>query len=268
MQNLNMDLFVLDTPLQLLNALEARYYFGNRPSVLVLLHWPTWPKTVFERLLNEMEWRGITWISMGIERPAQHYLLMSPSMSDRFNEYRWIYRQYVRRRCLDATLGQFGQVDRLVVGNLFNQYMQHVAMSVQYSELMAVDDGTDTLRVAALRQKAMDMPEESLPTGFIQSIKHLINKRYVEWTARQPQSAIFFTAYDIEVGKKDRLIRNSYRWLQRHMTSCNRNDKVFFLGQPLIEDGYLKESTYLEYLNRIVSYFGTKPVVYVPHKRE
>lgn len=263
-----MDLFVIDTPLQLLNALEARYYFGDHPSTLVLLHWPVWPKMVFERLLSEMEWEGITWVSMGIERPVQRYPLISLSVSDRFNEYRWVYRQYRRRRRLDATLVRIGQVDRLVIGNLFNQYMQHVAIRVQYNELIAVDDGTDTLRVAALRQKAIDMSEELPPTDFIRSVKNLINKRYVEWAARQPRSVSFFTAYDVEVGKKDQLIRNSYRWLQKYMTNCKKSDQVFFLGQPLIEDGYLEESTYLEYLNKIVSYFNPKRVVYVPHKRE
>lgn len=263
-----MDLFVLDTPLQLLNALEARYHFGNRPSVLVLLHWPAWPKTVFERLLNEMEWQEITWISMDIERPAQRYLLIGPIVSDRLNEYRWVYRQYIRRRCLDTALARFGQVDRLVVGNLFNQYMQHVAIRVHYSELVAVDDGTDTLRVATLRQKVVDIPKESPPIGLIQSIKQLVNRRYVDWDARQPQTVTFFTAYDLAVSTKDRLIKNDYRWLRKHVNGFNSNGQVYFLGQPLVEDGYLEESTYLEYLNKIVGYFDKKPVLYIPHKRE
>ncbi|WP_455389785.1 hypothetical protein, partial [Petrachloros mirabilis] len=80
---MNMDLFVLDTPLQLLNAIEARHYFGDRPSALVMPHWPHWPKITFNSLLNVMEWQEIVWIPMGARRTFRRYPMIGQGVADR-----------------------------------------------------------------------------------------------------------------------------------------------------------------------------------------
>lgn len=263
-----MDLFVLDTPLQLLNALEARHYFGGQPSALVLLHWPAWPVSAFECLLNEMTWQSTTWVPMNAQRSTQKYWLIGSQTSDRLNEYRWIYQQYRRRNRIDRVLARFGRISRLVVGNLYNDYMSHVSSHVPHDELIAIDDGTDTLRVAMRRHNAATSLEQTTPLGPIQALKHFIQNRWVFWDGRQPNAITFFTAYDIAVGSKDRLIVNDYRWLRERVVSRAGNDYVYFLGQPLIEDGYLEEITYLEYLRKVVRYYGDNQVVYIPHKRE
>jgi len=61
-----MDLFVIDTPLQLLNAIEARQYFGINSCHLFMPKWKFWPSTAFEKLLKEMEWKSINWFEMDI----------------------------------------------------------------------------------------------------------------------------------------------------------------------------------------------------------
>lgn len=266
MQNLNKDLFVLGTPLQLLNAIEARHHFGDRPSSLALLHWG-WPASAFDSLLGEMEWQEIVWVPMAAQRPAWRYPMLGPDASSHLNEYVWTYQQYRRRRRLEAALARFGRVDRLVVGNLLGDHMRHAIGCIPHAELMAVDDGTDTLRVAALRRNPSKVPEEPPPAGLIKSVKQSIRQR-CEWDCVQPEAVTFFTACDIEIGPSDRLIRNDYRWLRGRAAGGGRTNQVYFLGQPLIEDGYVKESTYLHYLQRAIRYFGGKPVVYIPHKRE
>lgn len=262
------DLFILDTPLQLLNSIEARHHFRNRPSDLVLLLWPGWSPRTFHTLLNQLDWNSVTWISMDATRPNHRYRILGYKLSDQINEYRWTYRQFARRTRLDTILKQSGHVDRLVVGNLLQEYFQYVAMRVPHSELIAVDDGTDTLRVAEQRFNNECAVVEEHPHNYFKRAKRYIRKRWVEWDTAQPKSVCFFTAYDIEPPPQDHIVRNNYRWLRERAAGSVLDNSVYFLGQPLIEDGYLREASYFDYLDRACRYFGGMPLVYIPHKRE
>lgn len=264
-----MDLFVIDTPLQLLNAIEARHHFGIGPSPLLILKWNFWPKTAFERLLNELEWKGITWFEMDAIKPAFRHSLLDAKTVDRINEYVWTWQQYLRRRNLEKTIRQFGPVDRLIAGSLINLgYMCHVVNYVPSNEIIAVDDGTFTLDVAKFRSEKIEDNNQAPSSGYIKSIKKLIRERYVEWYTQQPRSIRFFTAYDVSFGPEDNVATNKYDWLKSRITKGNENGQIYFLGQPLIEDGYLDEATYFGYLEKIYLYFGGKSIFYLPHKRE
>src|ERR1700690_1320130 len=138
-----MDLFVIDTPLQLLNAIEVRHHFDIGPSPLLILKWKFWPKIAFESLLKEIEWKEIIWFEMDIIRPAFSHSVLDSNTQDSINEYVWTWRQSLRRRNLEKTLSRFGPVKRLIAGSLINLgYMCHVVNYVSCSEIIAVDDGT------------------------------------------------------------------------------------------------------------------------------
>lgn len=264
-----MDLFVIDTPLQLLNAMEARHHFSIGPSYLLILKWNFWPKTAFERLLKAMDWKEISWIEMDANKPNFGESLLHPYIVDRLNEYVWTWRQYIRRLTLEKTLKCYGSVDRLVAGSLINLgYMCHVVDFVPSTEIIAVDDGTYTLDVAAMRRNGVEADSEIKPSGYIKSIKRFVRERYVEWQTQQPRSIRFFTAYDVAFGPVDHMVANRYDWIKSRITTGSTNGHIYFLGQPLIEDGYLDESTYFDYLNRISQYFSGSSIYYLPHKRE
>ena len=264
-----MDLFVIDTPLQLLNAIEVRHHFGIGPSPLLILKWKFWPKIAFERLLNEIEWKEIIWFEMDAIRPAFSHSMLAANTQDCINEYVWTWRQYLRRRNLEKTLSRFGSVKRLIAGSLINLgYMCHVVNYVSSSEIIAVDDGTFTLDVAALRREKGGNINQTPSLGFIKSVKKVLRKRYVEWDTQQPRSVRFFTAYDVSFGPEDYVVTNKYEWLRAKVIGSSTNGQIYFLGQPLIEDGYLTEATYFYYLEKITSYLGRENMFYLPHKRE
>jgi len=257
-----MDLYVIDTPLQLLNAVELRQRAPARAARLVLLEWPTWPPGAFRDMLAAVPWTEVRRVAM----------LRPPTGSCRriraqLREYVWSARQFLWRRRVDRALAEAGAVDRLVVGNLFNEYMRHAASRVDHGELWAVDDGTDTLRTVAARRNGTAAAED--PATALGRLKLTVRRRWLEWDGRWPSHVRFFTAYDFPVPAGDVVERNDYRWLRGRIAEGHvREDCVWVLGQPLAEDGYLAAPEYRMRVSRIATHYGRERVVYVPHKRE
>lgn len=264
-----MNLFVIDTPLQLLNALEARYHFNIGPSSLLILKWNFWPATAFEKLLKEMEWKDVSWFEIDANRPELSGSIFGSNITNCLKEYVWTWRQYVRRKNLDNKLRGYGQVNTLIAGSLINLgYMCHVVNCFPAAEVIAVDDGTFTLDVAAMRRDGIGIADRYEKIGYLKSIKRYVRHRYIEWNTTQPKTIKFFTAYEVPFGPEDGAVPNKYEWLRSRMSKVKNNGYVYFLGQPLIEDGYVDEATYVSYLEKIAKLYCAKKLYYLPHKRE
>ena len=61
---------------------------------------------------------------------------------------------------------------------------------------------------------------------------------------------------------------NRYVHFRRRVAEVPPNGEVWFLGEPLVLDGYLSEETYLRHLKSVQRYYRGKRFVYLPHSRE
>jgi len=100
-------------------------------------------------------------------------------------------------------------------------------------------------------------------------LKRAVKDRFGKWNTNGVDSLTFFTSLKINVNGRDRLIHNDYRYLRSF--SKNRlgpQNRVFFLGQTLVDDGYVKLNDYLALLAKIKEDFKDKDFIYVAHPRE
>ena len=124
------DLFVVETPLQMLNAIEARHHFPTARSVLVVLTSPPFPKRKFDALIDVALWKEIFWVQIRDELRGGDSVSRTSLLNSKSAEYRQYYRQFRRRRKLNAIARSRARAGRLFLGNYLQEYMRHFANQV------------------------------------------------------------------------------------------------------------------------------------------
>lgn len=262
-----MNLFVIDTPLQLLNTVEAMAVFPDDDCAIAILLWPHWSCQVFDAIIRDNSLGKVAYFPMRVRKQRNEATTFLGRISDRLHEYASELSQLFFLRRFGRFLSRYSRVRRLFVGNYRNDYMKHVANRVSHRELILLDDGTDTLRVVNERNFPPEVPAAA-KAGYMRRLKNAFRTRFLDWDVRQARVVTYFTSYEIEPAGKDSVVRNEYAQLSGRLLSRELSDEVYFLGQPLVADGYLADLEFTAYLDQIRGAFPGKQLYYVPHPRE
>jgi hypothetical protein len=194
--------------------------------------------------------------------------------------FRWYcrYLHFQRMAELSRLAARFRHVDKLFLGHEFadeKPFMRHIANTIEYNEAYLLDDGTDTIEIIKRRHRGESKVGGTPIKGtvsqvpVVKNIEMHLRSKYWNWYLDEIPSITFFTIYDLEVRKGDRLIRNDYRYLRSlaPFQPIRMPDTVIFLGQ-CIADGYFEMDTHFEFLSKVGEYFAGKKLVYVAHPRE
>lgn len=250
-------------PHQILNAVEAKHHFGDNDVALVIMC-DTYSSADFEPMVEEGEWQAV-YVIEDRDSPAvvslnRHGLLKRSYTLRRLATDTW------RRNRIDELAGNVAGVKRVYLGN-YNPLLCHFAQSFPDASVILLDDGTDTLTNIEARRVRGQGASISLPARFSRLRLWLRNKA-IGATSREPQSVTFFTTYDFDPTGSDSKVVNDYRWLRSLANASEVGNDVYFLGQPLAEDGWMTKENYYRYVAAIKEYFADQNLIYVPHKRE
>ena len=244
------NVFFILTPLQLLNAVEAKHALGVESNTLVILT-SGYSSRQVRALVDDGEWEQI------------HDFTLFDEDGRKPNRIVWHYRTYRVKQSLEALAASLPGVHGLFLGNYTDALARHFANVVPHETLYLLDDGTTTLDINHLRQPS---PKPAAP--LVPLLKRSARNLLLGLRTREADRVTFFSTYDLEVRPGDSLIRNSYSHLRARAARLATNDEVLFLGQPLTEDAQMSEGRYRDYLRSIRAHFRERSFVYAPHKRE
>lgn len=247
-----MNVFFVLTPLQLINALEAKAHFALEDTILIVLRHSSlgYPISMFKRLTDENDWDRIYYLST-----------FDDERVTRINIFYWIYLTRLQSRRLNKLAASIGPVTNLFIGQYHEPIARHWGNVLPHKTLYLLDDGTSTLETVEARSIThLPLSRRAL----MLNLKHFLQGI----DDRQAEQVTYFTAYDIEAHPRDSVLHNRYANFRKLVTNVPTSDEVWFLGEPLALDGYVTEATYLEYLERIFDYYSGKRFVYLPHSRE
>ena len=259
-----MDLFTVETPLQLLNAMEARHTLASSASRLVVFTSPGHTREAFTRLVRPGDWGSVEFVPIVPYEDLQERLDWRDRWSARLRAYAGHWRRRGLRRRLDALARSLGRVERMFIGNLWVQHQRHLASAVRYRELVLLDDGTQTLQL-----------NERLTSGHAVGPATEVDRPWVAWAIRRltgmrpPDTSrvTFFTAFDLRTRPGDRVLRNDYSYLRSLARDSRCSHEVLFLGCELSHEG-LSEEHHRGYLRRVRAHFAADALAYAPHPRE
>ena len=256
-----MNLFLLETPHQLMNALEARQRFPAKDNAAAIVLLKSYTKASFSPLLEDFSWTHTSWM---IRRPSSTVQSHDRFITATVKRLAACRSDYLLRRQVDALAESMRSVSRLFLGNYNVGYMRHLAHRLADAEAVVLDDGTATLAIAKHRRESRFRDRLS----FMDTERSRLREKWAGLYTRSLPKITFFTTYDLDVEAPDAVMKNDYAFFRKMAAKHEPLDEVFFLGQPMVEEGFIRRDLFFSELRRVKEHFKNDHLIYLPHKRE
>ncbi|MFP3873203.1 MAG: polysialyltransferase family glycosyltransferase [Thiohalophilus sp.] len=261
------NIFLVKSPLQLLNAIEAKHYFkldDKECCLLIMGDRKSYSQTM-RLVIDSQQWSNVVLLSrVGL-------LAGDPwSGCDGFDDIDQLRKTLLRSsffsiQRLNRLARAIKDVQYIFVGDNNNPLMRHFVNSLDHQYTVLLDDGTATLGVARQR---MEGKVTRKPNRISKRVRLALKRIFQRLNDRQPESVVFFTAYNVPVRDNDRVITNDFTYLRSRALCSKVTDTVYFLGSPLSEAGFMTEDSYLDYIKRVRKYYAERNILYISHRRE
>jgi hypothetical protein len=232
-------LYLIQSPLQALNAFEARRVSrGTEQGRHVLVVFDRAEEANNRMVANTL--RCLGW------SPD----LVLPYPVSRLGKVRVWLR-------LKRFLQTLGSVQRVCIGAFDSGLMMAAANRCHGTESVLLDDGTASLIFPAYRYENARSKHQKLG----QAIPLL------GFNTHLPDALVCFSIYDLPLKSPDRLERNHLGFLRQSVRYAD-DGPVFFLGSVFPDVGIVSFERFFEWMASVRSWFGTRPIYYFPHRRE
>lgn len=241
-----MNLFVLASPLQVLNALEAREAFGldgTRCAGLIIQSHSEKNNLQTNLMLRDAEWQALFYVP--------HY------GGGVFN---------ARRRFDEVTniANGLGTPERVFLGDYKAGLFRHCANLLGARSVVLLDDGTGCLNVQHTRVE----PGGGGISIWFRELRQTAIRLFMNIQLQPVHSVSYFTAYTLARERNAVVVRNDYGRLRSRSRDAVRTDGIYFIGSNLAELGAMSPKTYEALLVRAKEYFRDEKFIYFPHRLE
>jgi len=257
--------FLVKTPLQLLNALEARYHFNipKQDSVLIIMGDRKSQPQILALAKAMHEWGSVIVLNQ------MNLFFGDPLKCENIPWYKDLFssdifnKSFLNVQRLNRMNERLGKVDYIFIGHARYIYMTHFMNVMPHNKTVLLDDGNATLQLAIERKQ-----------GITSNIKvkkkiKLAAKRLFQGVRDEAgENLIFFTMYNISVANNDQLVRNNFKKIKSDISDHGLTDNIYFVGSPISESNFVSEQTYLDQLKKVKEYYCGKNLIYIAHRRE
>jgi hypothetical protein len=228
------NIFIVKSPLQLMNAIEAKEHFKTENNLLVLMNANATNDKQMQTVLALSKWDEIITYA---PTNRSSTLLAQVNLIRSLKKHRYHY----------LFTGDYGTFNQVLMANL------------TVDDYYLVDDGTKSIEI----HKALRDPSK------ITLSKKLKLLRYTLFGLKSSitKPINFFTCYNLTPIKDEQIVANDYAYLQSIFTPQEQKEQVIYLLGQNIDNKWMKEGTYIEYLKRIKSHYTDK-IIYIPHRHE
>jgi hypothetical protein len=238
------DLYIIGSPLQALNAIEALAVFPAANAIAVLVESVSSISNAQIRAILESEnWKEIHTVRVHAGRFRKRYI----NVAD-----------------LVASLGRI-DIGRLFIGFCDDIFL-HFAHSVPHGELFLLDDGVATISLNYARTRHCN---HTLPVPAWKQLARKCFLQAVDGMRTGPVDVLrYFTIYDRLTEDSRNLIQtHSMERLRSRCLATPQNDEVWLLGMGS-ERIFKRQDLYVDAIERIVRSWAPAPVRYLPHRLE
>lgn len=238
--NIKYNLFIVRSPLQLLNAIEAKEHFNTQNNILVLYYGIRGKNSEqMDALVDESEWSNIVVYEHG-EVGKLSKILTQVSLVKKLSKY----------DCKYIFSGEYGTVNLLILAN------------TNHEEHYLVDDGITTLHLYEISN-----PNIHKDYTLKRKLKIL---RYALFGLKVKMQKLtnFFTIYDLVPYSNQKIVQNKYSALKaKYLKDIEQDNKLYFLGQHIVQRKLMDDATYVKYIQKIIKHYN-KIIIYIPHRTE
>lgn len=238
--------FVVDSPLQVLNAREARHDFDlelGECRLLILDSMMGLGGRQMREVASMDAWANVSILEGG----------RGPGHLRRARVYRAL-----------ARLVEAGPKPRRgFLGDLERPAMRYWARASRCPEIWWLEDGLSLVSYVNWRR------HQPVGGSLTSRAEKWVRRAVLGWDDRWSGVNRFFTIHDIPLDEGEQKKINRYRLLRSEMTDQGWVEESWFVGQPLSEDGILDRlETELDCLAKVGETKEGKNLVYMAHRRD
>jgi len=255
--------FLVKTPLQLLNAIEARHHYQlNKEDCILILMADRKSQIQLNNLSNDVKEWGLI-----VDLNTVPLFFSDPLQTEglKFWSCSLFKRSFFYAMRLNRIRKKIGEANYIFIGHTQYIYMKHFTNIMSCNKVVCLDDGNATYLLAKER-KAPD--NISYELTFKKKIKLFLKEKIQKINTSEYDELEFFTIYNIGVSKKDSVVKNNFHYLRSNVSEKNSTNEIYFIGSPISEARILSQDKYLTHLKRVVKYFKNHDIIYVSHRRE
>jgi len=239
------NLFVVQTPFQLFNAVEAKNRFHlNQKNILIIIHKGNYKNLdqIMKILDYDSGWTEVIKIDFFTKIQKLFYPINAKSILNRLNTLK---------------------IDTIYVA-LYRNLAAHIVNSIKHNKTVLFDDGNSILKtINFLNQK------KEKKYFFLRKVFAILLLRksdiYFIYNIK------IFTLFDLSSFKNitNEIIKNDFSYFKTKIKNLTKEEDVFLIGSRMIKNGISKE-TFESSLIYVVNYYRAinKRVYYVPHRYE
>ncbi|RAR70249.1 hypothetical protein [Flavobacterium aciduliphilum] len=239
--------FFVCTGLQVVNAMEYLYHEKLEDSENILVTYFFY-KQVYEEvqmIVNQFPWTKIIHI-------------IPPTLLNIKNEH---LRYIATNLYGNVHIRSFRFANSTIIGNDLNPYYRFATRSKKLKKIVFIDDGAGSVHYDG----------NSPYSGY--GIKNKMMYRLLGIKNHIVRPNVFFTAFLLEkfLPKKSEnqtIITNSFKYLKSKCQDKERSDIMFFIGDPLVERGYISFEKYVQAITAVQEKFTDKKLIYIPRLTE
>jgi len=242
--------YFVRTPLQYLNAVEARHAdkFKSGEHHLIVL-------SDFHRTLSQIESIIETEFWSSIQFPWKEF--SAKKNNPIFNAINTVKR----KRKIDKIISLIKTIDLIFWGNLNSNWFFYLYQKTK-STIYLLDDGFVSINTI-LNIDLKDL-KSTLLSSKIGKIERFILKLNfsIDW-----DRIVFFTNFDIKNNTK-KIELHDYSFLSKQFKINTLNNTVYFIGQPLIFQKMMKKEVYVALVDTIILHYESRnfDCFYIPHR--
>ena len=246
------NIYFISTPGQMLSAIEAQNYFKTKNNILVILFFVVRDGKNIDQMSKLSKLFPYDMLLTYQNKSAKFYISYIPFLQ-KMKKFKTNY---------------------LFIGFNTILYRRFVA-NIDYKKLYYLDDGVHTITTHQdiykySYNKKFTKPEY-IPfpkTLNFLKVKFIYGKSFLKADANL-KDLNFFTVYNLKQLKNEHIVKHNFSYVRSLFINKQiPDDKVYVLGQPLVEQVGVKQENYNNYLISLFKYYGNKDIIFIPHRLE
>ncbi len=238
-----MDIFLLQSPLQIINAAEIIFLKENKNT----------NKYSYKIILFDKKDKNTNIINLKTLVFLNLQYFHKVPFSD-FILFKIINFLIIRIKLINVK-----NVDNIFMGEFIPSQIVATANLLKKPKKWILDDGNGTIV----------LPEFKYKNLYFKNIRP-VNNKFFSYNTFLPKTINVFTLYDIKMKKPDMVFKNQLSYLKNKIKISNSGN-IVFIGCAFIEDGIMNKKNYLKYLESSFTYLkkmSKNKIIYIPHRRE
>jgi len=229
-------LFIVRTPFQLFNCMEAKsVYQDHGDAYLLCIYKKEIDRVLMENMIGKEAWKSVRFFRLNAWNRFFYPLILSG---------------YLRQLKGAA----------YVFSGLVTPMISHCVNTVKAAKNVLLDDGNEILLIAG------NIAARRYVRTPLQKIYNALLGRRVDYAYTDDLE--IFTFFDLEKYRlRNRVIKNDYRAFKARIAAMPREAALFFIGSNLIGT-YMDRSGFEAGIARVVAHSAPMKVVYVAHRYE